>query len=262
MGAMAELRPIIVIGTFMAIVIILIGIIPSQMFGSQSPELSTIPSNTSWSSILATNDTMSYNLTGGDHNFGNKDFGGWHLNLFEMHDGSFKPVLLMQVADAWYFYFYNKEDFLWTLVNQTVISIFVNVYDPIGTWPWQQHNVLKISVLDNLTSGNGTLPIFYLKSSRATIMAYLVYNQTAYAYPSLAYNAGNMVIVLGIDFNERNTQINAWTVIGALLTFQLIPNCDAVISLIIEIPMWLAEIYVVFILVLRVIGAVFGGGGA
>jgi hypothetical protein len=258
MGAMAELRPIIVIGSFMAVVALLIGIMPSGFFGSNI--VAPTPTNTSFYSLLGTNDTLVYNLTGSPHDFGNKDFGGWHTDLQEHSFGSDGPGFLMTVADAWYGFFYNREDFLW---YDSTVTYQKDTRKYLGYPTFEDHNVLMLSTVSaDYNAGNISSLSYYLKSSKTTMKAIFYFDQTLYTDPATAYAAGKLVMVIGIDFNERNTQINAWTVIGAFLTFQLIPNCEQTIALLVEIPFWFAEIYVAVIMVLRITSAIFGGGGS
>lgn len=259
MGAMAELRPIIVIGSFMAIVFLLISIMPQGFFGSNNGIIIT-PTNTNFYSLLGTNDTITFNLTGSPpHDFGNKDFGGWHLDVQEVSTSDYGSAIWVQVADAWYGIFYNREDFKWFNMNNTEIDVYHSDI-PDNTYPGKHYVMPIISIEFN--SENQTELSYLLESTKTTIKVVFLYDFSTYASPLLAYDVGNLTMIVGIDFNERNTQINAWTVIGSFLTFQLIPNCDVILALFIEIPFWLAELYVVFIMVLRVIGAVFGGGGA
>jgi len=49
--------------------------------------------------------------------------------------------------------------------------------------------------------------------------------------------------------------------IGMLFTASL-PDVDPSLNYIIAIPLWICCSYLIFIFVLRIIGAVFGGGGA
>lgn len=255
MGAMAELRPIIVIGSFMALVVLLISIMPSGFFTSNASTVT--PANTNFYNVLGTNDTTSYNLTGSTHDFGNRDFGGWHTNLEEVMTGS-DYALWFQIADAWYTYFYSREDFTWFDLNNVQRSIRV---DSSTGFSYSSHIVLLISAINNsYHSGNTSALVYTVKSSRTTMKTFFSFDLSTYSDPLAAYLAGHLDMIVGINFNERNTQINAWSVIGSFLTFQLIPNCEPTIALIVEIPFWFAELYVVFIMVLRVIGALFGGG--
>jgi hypothetical protein len=258
MGAMAELRPIIVIGSFMAIVVTLISIMPSGFFGSNATTVT--PTNENFYSLLGTNDTLEYNLTGSSHDFGNKDFGGWHIDLQEVNVAG-EPELWLQVADAWYSYFYNREDFIWYDVQNTRKSTTM-YFTPFDAYP-ADHELMRITVINtDYLSGNVSGLIYYARCSRTTMKTMFYFDTTLYVNVTDAYSNAKLRMVVGIDFNERNTQINAWSIIGAFLTFQLIPNCELTLALLIEIPLWFAELYVVFIMVLRIRGAVFGGGGA
>jgi hypothetical protein len=236
--------------------IILLAIIPPEFLNASSTAYTPTPQNTSFANILGTNETATLNFTGSPpHDFGNIDFGGWHIQISEKNiAGSGEQCLWIRISDAWYFYFFNSEDFQYRTTDGNTSITTRNLI-----LTWGTHYVLKIETLDALMATNQT-GIIYLTSSRTTIRAYFYYDQTLYATPSLAYVAGKLQMILGIDFNERNTQVNAWSLISSFLTFQLLPNVDPILSLLLEIPMWVCEGYLTFIFVLRVLGAVFGGG--
>ena len=196
-------------------------------------------------------------------------------------------VFQTEMAQDIWGYRYNQEDFKWYNQNgtdtTTNIEIEVNDGNAIfgNVYHWVSHDVLTLAQVDmDAHTQNSTLnntlynpQIQYtLKSSSTTFQAQFSYNISAFTAPSQAYqnltrmgnetSTGGLSLTIGIDFSERASQINAWDLITGFLFFQLIPQLPTTISLLIEVPIWIAEAYLIFIFILRVIGAVFGGGGA
>lgn len=226
--------------------------------------------------------------------------GGWNVLFTESfykidHDPAFMNltsywfVFQTEVAEEIWGYRYNQEDFLWYNQNGTDVTTY-NV--PIecndgnqifgATYRYDSHSVLKLTQVDidahvsnatyNQTLYNPQIQ-YILKCSRTSFSVQFNYNITAFTAPSQAYqnltrsgshtsSDGYLGIIIGVDFSERNTQLNAWNLITGFLFFQLIPDLPYTLSLLIEAPIWVCEAYLLFIFVLRIIGAVFGGGGA
>ena len=90
------------------------------------------------------------------------------------------------------------------------------------------------------------------------------YNATAYSNFTDAIDNEALFLVSGIDWDQQGTSYNAWGIISGILLFDLPGGLDANvwIYVLVSVPLWLAALYVSFILILRAIGAVFGGGGA
>jgi hypothetical protein len=96
------------------------------------------------------------------------------------------------------------------------------------------------------------------------------FNTSMYGDPSFAWdnNTGNPVpddlwVLSGINFDQTRTTYDAWGLIEAILFFNLpsvLEGTPAFIGYILSIIVWIPIIYVTFILLLRSIGALFGGG--
>ena len=89
--------------------------------------------------------------------------------------------------------------------------------------------------------------------------AYFGYNETIYSNVTHAWNQHDLHIFIGIDFDQTTTSYNAWALIGMLLFWQL-PDMHWVVNILISIPFWACIAYLSYILILRTIGAIFGGG--
>lgn len=93
--------------------------------------------------------------------------------------------------------------------------------------------------------------------------AYIIFNfnQTAYPTWESAMDDGALNMWIGVQFDQTNTAYNSWDIVGMILFFNM-PDIDPFLNAIIAVPVWIAIAYVSFILILRAIGAIFGGGGA
>jgi hypothetical protein len=89
----------------------------------------------------------------------------------------------------------------------------------------------------------------------------IAWNITAYSNATAAFDAEELYLTFNNNFDDRNTSINAWNMITMLLTFD-IPGLDWRLRMIMVCGVIGALSYLIFIFALRIIGAVFGGGGA
>jgi hypothetical protein len=96
------------------------------------------------------------------------------------------------------------------------------------------------------------------------------FNSTAYGDPQFAWdsNTGNPVpddlyLLMGINFNQERTTYDSYSLISALLFFnlpQLLTGVPSFVGYLLSIMVWIPMIYVAFILLLRAVGGLFGGG--
>ena len=87
------------------------------------------------------------------------------------------------------------------------------------------------------------------------------YNQTVYANTVAAFNHNDLYLLIGINFDQMGASFDSFSLISRLVTFQPV-DVPFPINIIMALGIWAAVGYIVFIIVLRVIGSVFGGGGA
>jgi hypothetical protein len=78
------------------------------------------------------------------------------------------------------------------------------------------------------------------------------YNTTSYDNCTQAYENDALGIWLGINFDQVNTQYNAWNLISMILFFQM-PDVHPLINVIIAIPIWVTIAYLVFTLITKLI---------
>lgn len=103
----------------------------------------------------------------------------------------------------------------------------------------------------NVSSFEATCPhgtIYYI---------HLSYNQTAYASFEEAWESGTLYCLIGLGVEDAVAKINAWNIVGQLLTFQL-PDVHPVLNLLIAIPIYACIAYLAYRLILLAIPFVGG----
>jgi hypothetical protein len=301
MGDISEMRGLVVCVTFIATAITLILAIPSGFFPASTPTQRINPTSGNFRNIFGYNESYLWNFTGnyltGVYPAWNPArpvheqrviIGGYNIIITESWFTTFNDTggnetdyhweLQAEVCDVFWSgvvdYHYNREDFRWINQNGTETTSNHDVLGSFGSI--ETHKVLTLAQLDidsrstNPYGNNTWSPetAYTITNSRTTFNVVFEYNITLHPYPTHAYegigsgNVCGLTMAIGQDFSERATQMNAWTLITGFLFFQLIPDLPVVLSLLIEAPIWIAEAYLLFIFALRVIGAVFGGGGA
>lgn len=86
---------------------------------------------------------------------------------------------------------------------------------------------------------NETQVSYTLECEHFSMKAFLAYNQTIYGNVTEAWNYHGLNILLGIDFDDMATGINAWNLIGMIMFWQL-PEVTPVLNIIISLPFWIA----------------------
>jgi hypothetical protein len=246
MGDMSEMKGLIVIVSLIAVTITLIVYMPSQFYEHELDHVD-LPDQSALE-LLSYNSTYLLNVTHPSHD-----------ETFELNGYDWRFVATsflgnyfqIYTRSYWTDYFeWDQDYFSWyygnTKISENMVVGVSNVID-----------VLSPGVIDAYDSPL-TLRIVNDKTSADVD---LQYNTTTYSSFTEAWENDALTIILFADFDERNTSINAFTLIGMLFTASL-PGIDPVLNLIISIPIVVCSAYLVFIFVLRLVGAVFGGGGA
>jgi hypothetical protein len=251
MGDISEMRAVIVILAFVVFTVTLVGLMVSEsplMFSGMTSGNSAINNNggaTSPTTLLAWNSTYVLNITDSSDASYHFVIQGWNVAVFTVDSWGHKEID-MATYSTWWIFEWDWDDFVWYKDN-------VQVSNLNDIW-------FSMFVLDTHYSQNKTLD-YVAQNSKTRMTVTFVFNQTAYTKPSDAYSAGGLSMVFQQDFNDRNTSINALSFIAGIFTFSL-PGLPFIPNLILWIMIFPALMYLSFIFVLRVIGAVFGGGGA
>jgi len=255
MGDISELRGLAVVISFLGILILLINYIPPQFYvESYEGRTVVVPDEFGAENMIA----IAYN---------------WTLTLDD--SGSLQYYPLSPPLNGW-FYYYIIQDIgghnLALFDRQASRELVVYHY-----WSGQQISLIHRFDWANMETGenrgvsltDSEIDVDYNQESmkyRLTcaqndlrLVALFAFNETLYSLPSDAWDANALKVLIGVEFDQVLTTMNAWGLIGMLLFFQL-PGIHPIINAIIALPLWICIAYISFILILRTIGAIFGGG--
>ena len=263
MGDISEMRAVIVILAFVVFTVTLVGLMvsesPSMFMGMVTGSTGTTASGspTSPTDIAVWNSTHTEVINdtmGSNYPF---DLGGWHFRLSYWLPGSSVKYFSMETYDFFLFFAYNIEDMQWYGAQNTLKSGYYEVTYSI----WK--TAIPLSVMDMDYANGGLNALRYtVQNSKTKLTLNFWFNTTAYTNCTNALaSGGNIYMLVGQDFVDRNTSINALGFISGIFTFSL-PGLPFIPNLILWLMIFPAAIYLAFIFVLRIIGAVFGGGGA
>lgn len=242
-GTLSELRGILVVLSFLSIFILLVAAIPPQ-FGSAYDDYR----RTETPEYYEASNVVLYNSTTLNVNF---------TKYYEDYDG---------IAGYWGETFdLGSYKFLLGSYNSTnakgydpfYLAIYYDDY-PLGykkmDWRIQAqifHYKISYDQLDTLASEYDSLT-FTVEYGSAAYTLTFSWDETKYTKPSDASDADTMKLIVGMTWDQMQTKLNAWTLLGQLLFFQL-PNIHWAINAFIAIPIWITFAYLVFALVVKLI---------
>lgn len=249
MGDISEMRGLIVLFTIVALTISLIVLIPAQFFTPEDSINEPYSPDADVLDLIAWNSTYVLNMTyGAGFQYYDFELNGYNfvVTTFEYNSDDW---LAVSTYAKWWVFEWDRQDFTW-------YNSGVKYSEEIApTLTYQAINDTKIS--------NDTFT-FSLKNKYTSTSVTCVWNSSAYASFDAAYEDDAASLVFNVDWNDRNTGMNALQLVGMVLTGSL-PNMDPALSVVFAMISWglvAAGVYLGFIFVLRIVGAVFGGGGA
>lgn len=256
MGDISELRGLLVIVGFLASLVLLISLIPTGFF-AYTFEGRTIIVEDYFEAIDLQSfvDTWTYTLneTGGELVFGfdvyevpvetaGEWLGGHDISLFYRVANASNPEVLTLTHFWAEFIFGQQHDLEWK--NFQGISRGTSLEGTELDADYSEETIDYTSLC-----------------SHFQVKVFFGFNETTYSSPTEAWNHHGLSILIGINFDQVSTGSDAWGIISMLLFFQM-PEISVFLNAIIAIPLWIGILYITYILILRAIGAVFGGGGA
>jgi hypothetical protein len=253
MGDLSEMRGLIIIGSVIGVFILLYGWMPSQLVYPESgmtnlniPQYfegqSTVLYNNTFYSINFTLDAISYpawwGYWGQKFTFADSKylFGYWNTTNYSGHT----PEFICDVIDAYDIY--------------VATCSFSTKTTDYGT-------ALSYTELDALKASGGDLQFSVTCSGYASFTIMLAYDEDVYSTPTQAFQADAMKIQVGQTIDQIGTATSATGILWNVLTFQWL-SVNPYLAALLAIPFWIATAYLIFIVVLRMAGAIFGGGGA
>lgn len=258
MGDMSEMRPLIVLFTLISVIISLIILIPSNFYTSNltntaAPDVSDVNAIIAWNSTLPVNMT-SYNPAGyAEYTF---ELNGYNFLLMTI--SSDENYIFIMTYAQWWVFVWDQQPFDWYHSGSLVSEPLPIIISPYNIGP--NAAVIATETIDSYD----TPQEFKLKNDHAQFSVTCVYNTTAYDSFDEAVENSEASIVFNVDWDDRDTSMNALQLVGMILTGAL-PNIHPVLSLIFSFIGWslvAAGAYLIFIFALRIAGAIFGGGGS
>lgn len=246
-GNLAELRPLAFIAAFVGMFVLIVGLMVTEspvMFAEQTPGIAHEGADsTNPSTMLAWNQSYVLNITDPniDYPF---EILSWNVLVRTLDYFGYWPFhyIRMCTYDRWWIFEYNIDWFEWYARNGTKVSV---------------ERAMHMATLDSFFAAGRELT-FTLKNGRTTMTTTLTFN-TSYSKPSDAFTAGQMYMIFGMDWNERNTSVDVLGFISQLFLFQL-PNTPPIIAMILWMAMFPSIAYLTAIFILKIVGAIFGGG--
>lgn len=264
MGDMSEIRGMVVILSFIGVTVFLIGLIPTQFVGGFDYEGRTINPEDYWEALDLQSFADTLELTLNDT--------GWRLYASSSPIGAYysKHVDLGgHDFDIYYSVASGSVHYVWLRVHWTDWIIIPHYTDMdwinnkgIGRDINAHPNYQKVLPVSKIQSDyDDEIAEYTAQEPAFRVQVYFGYNTTLYSSIVDAWDNYELQVLIGIDFDQTRTGYNAWELISMLLFFQL-PDIHWTINALIAIPLWISIGYISFILILRALGAIFGGGGA
>lgn len=239
------MRGLIVVGSFLAIALLLIGFIPAEFYTSAESRTIEPPPYFESSELINWNFTYIMNITSDSFSkfWGKSEFG---------HDMNFRAEKLAT---------YNV---MWNIHGYTFLGFWTGGH---GMEWWNENGInrgkfLKSNVIEEDWNANKSLASYTVRCAHFYMQADIGYNTTAYSSVKAAWNNHDLHIMFGIEWSERGVTWNSWSLISSILFFQPIAGVPYVLSALLAVPIWMCVAYMSFIFALRIVGSVFGGGGA
>lgn len=253
MGDISEMRAIVVICAFVIFTIVMVGLMFAEspaVFSDATQGSANLPTESkSPSELLAWNETYILNITGTfEYTF---PIGGGNVRVQKWDNHVPSDGIFMETYDYWWIFQWNRDNFKW-FKDGVDVSIWADIPPAPGQWR------IPISRLDeDFASGKG---INYVAiNSKTQFDVAFSFNTSTFSKPSDAFYGNDIHMIFNVDFENRQTSINALSFISSLFTFSL-PGIPFIVNLMIWISIFPALAYLIFIIILRTIGAIFGGG--
>lgn len=262
MGDISEYRGIVVVAGFLASFVLLSTLVYSTF--AVSPAITNrelnVPDYVDVSNTIAYNytDTFSFNMTNTTALTGTgvQDFGGWYMQEWWLKRGV-RYTFLSKYA-RWGLFEWWWGDGTWFSSEGVEISspsLFVTPPDRT----LQSGQALSESKLDSDYANDLQLK-YKVNFGDHEQDVWFFFDESKYSTPSEAWDMSELTGFWGITWDQTKTTYNAWEIIGMILFFQRSDVVDPFTRTLVYTPIFIGFAYIAFILILRMIGALFGGG--
>jgi len=256
MGDISEMRGIVVVITFLATLVLLINLFPSGFYAIDYhgrdvyvPELFEFIDIQSF----AQTKPVILNVSGADYGEERRwdiDIGEHDFDLYYTKANKSKHNLrLVHYWSEWVFAMHQYGLMWFNLEGLKRSAPDEYGHDAISG------ETIQLDFTENVSKYRCVHPEYF------EVRVFVAYNTTAYSGIIDAWNHYALHVMFGIDFDQTSTGYSAWAMISMLMFWQL-PDIHWIIQVLISAPLWACVAYIAYILILRAIGAIFGGGGA
>jgi len=276
---MSELRTIVIVVAFLGTTIALVGMMTmeSPFLFSGYTNKGTTPvygNNTAVnpSEVIGWNETLVLPLNNSGWSFIlSFEVGGWNLRAYiDKPYGVNAYYIELETYDKFEvlgltLWEHGHQDFTWyNSSNQRVSRNDIGFMAPLGSYYPEVIGLDQLGydyIFGNSSSSMNNLQ-YNIKNSHTKLTVSFGFNNTLYDSPLTCFiNGGNLDLCFQIQWSDRNTSMNALDFISAMFSFRL-PDVEPTVQAMIMAPILGALMYLTFIFILRIVGAVFGGGGA
>ena len=253
MGDISELRGLIVIVTFIGVFVLLLAFMPSELYTAGGMRSVPTPEQlfeTIEVYSFAETKTIQMNETGGEEWWVDNnvyimdiDIGNWDIDFYYKDaNESNLNCRLIHIHYDW---------IIWPADH------ILRWYDRFGVEQSDGDGYLTVEDIQTNSINNSS--DWRAVCDHTTYHTTFRFNTTLYGNYTHAWNHHGLFAFFGVNFDDTRTSYNAFQLIAMLLFFQM-PEVNVVLNAIIAIPIWVGIAYLIFILILRAIGAIFGGG--
>lgn len=240
-GYLGELKPLMVVISFLGIFAILAGTIPGEFYAA-SYEGREINVPEYFEAVDISSFMETYNFTIDDPSWFEEEWelGGYNWIMNADYDDNF---IGLGKKNYWWFFWVGTTNMKFRNTQGIDRGTFLNQEELNEDYDTEKDYTKYTCEGDDDPSVGCTV--------------FFGFNTSKYDTPSQAWENGELYFMQGLGFDQINTSTNAWNLVGMLLIFQM-PNIHPIINMIIAIPLWICIAYLIFALILKVIPFVSG----
>jgi len=238
-------RPLIIVITFLGILVFLIGVIlaesPELFIGSEQYREVSVPEHFESIDVLYYVERANFTLTS-DMNGYPFDMGGWHFEMWTNADWSGYEIAITR-GDFWFIFSYGWHNLIFEDLGRKDISSYY-YYSPF----------LSCETIDKYWDYSDNATKIIVKDDTMQFHAFFNYNHETYDNCSDALSNDALEFMGCLEFDQQNTGMNVWSILGSLLFFRL-PFVHPLINGILAIPIWICIVWLIAQFVYMVIKA-------
>lgn len=245
-GSLAELRPLITVVSFLGLFALFVAMIPWEFY-AESYEGRGIDVPEYFEGIDIQSFAETYNFTISKTTMETFTLGSWNMRFYSVQGIT---SFYVYTYDNWWIFEWNYRNFDW-YDRKGIKQSYT------GPIPYHKYQILPWAALNENWQSKTKECKWTIRQGKTQIAVYFGFNTTDYTNPYDALMSDDLRILFAIGFDQVNTSINAWNIIGGLLFFQM-PDVHPAINAIIAVPLWICIAYLIYVLILKALPFVSG----